>query len=292
MPGFSSPTLGCYHSKSFMKKFTNAFFFRHLLLIGFLLLTTYPFLWMTLTALRQEGDAQQRPLGMPAQWTLENLRQVLANGNFLQAWRNSFLLCSVAVIIAIATAAMAAFAFARFRFRGANLLFLLFLLGMMLPAHITLIPLNQLLGANMLNLKGGLGALIGPYAGFALPISILILRRAFEALPQELFDAGALDGCSQWKVFWHIALPLSKPALSTVLIFNFLTMWNEYAFALTLLGPRCQTIPLAISEFKGEHDLRITAVCAALLLVLIPLIAVYLFAQKQIIRGLTAGSVK
>jgi raffinose/stachyose/melibiose transport system permease protein len=275
-----------------MKKFTSAFFLRHLLLIGFLLLTTYPLLWMTLTAVRREGDAQQRPLAMPAQWTLENIRQVLENGNFLQAWRNSLLLCSVAVAIAIAAAAMAAFAFARFRFPGSNLLFLLFLLGMMIPAHITLIPLNQLLGANMLNLKGGLGALIGPYAGFALPVSILILRRAFEALPRELFDAGALDGCSQWQVFWHIALPLSKPALSTVLIFNFLTMWNEYAFALTLLGPGCRTIPLAISEFKGEHDLRITTVCAALLLVLIPLIAVYLFAQKQIIRGLTAGSVK
>jgi raffinose/stachyose/melibiose transport system permease protein len=101
-----------------------------------------------------------------------------------------------------------------------------------------------------------------------------------------------LDGCSQWQAFWHIGLPLARPALSTVLIFNFLTMWNEYAFALTLLGPGCQTVPLALTEFKGEHDLRITTVCAALLLVLIPLILVYLFAQKQIIRGLTAGSIK
>ncbi len=275
-----------------LKKISPAFIWRHLLLIGFLLLTTYPLLWMALTALRHEGDAQQRPLALPAQWTLANLLEVLASGNFLQAWLNSLLLCTVAVLLAIAAAALAAFAFAQFHFPGRNLLFVLFLLGMMIPVHVTLIPLNQLLGANALNLKGGLGALIGPYAGFALPISILILRRAFEAVPQELLDAGALDGCSRWQVFWHIGLPLARPALSTVLIFNFLSMWNEYAFALTLLGPGCQTLPLAITEFKGEHDLRITAVCAALLLVLIPLILVYLFAQKHIIRGLTAGSIK
>jgi len=275
-----------------LKKISPAFIWRHLLSIGFLLLTTYPLLWMTLTALRHESDAQQRPLALPAQWTLENLREVLASGNFLQAWLNSLLLCTAAVLLAIASAALAAFAFAQFRFPGRNLLFVLFLLGMMIPVHVTLIPLNQLLGANALNLKGGLEALIGPYAGFALPISILILRRAFEAVPQELLDAGALDGCSRWQVFWHIGLPLARPALSTVLIFNFLSMWNEYAFALTLLGPGCQTLPLAITEFKGEHDLRITAVCAALLLVLIPLVIVYLFAQKHIIRGLTAGSIK
>ena len=275
-----------------MKKITTGFIWRHLLLIGFLLLTAYPLLWMTLTALRHEGDALQNPLGLPAQWTLDNLREVFASGNFLQAWKNSLLVCSVAVLLAIAAAALAAWAFAQFRFRGSNVLFILFLLGMMIPVHVTLIPLNQLLGANALNLKGGLAALIGPYAGFALPISILILRRSFEAIPQELLDAGALDGCSPWQTFWHIGLPLAKPALSTVLIFNFLTMWNEYAFALTLLGPGCRTVPLAITEFKGEHDLRITTVCAALLLVLIPLILVYLFAQKQIIRGLTAGSIK
>ncbi|MFA6931023.1 MAG: carbohydrate ABC transporter permease [Lentisphaeria bacterium] len=275
-----------------MKYHSPGFFWRHLLLLIFLLFTTYPLLWMTLTAFRTEGDAQQRPLGLPAAWTLQNVREVLHSGNFVQAYQNSLFLCIVAVLLAIAAAALAAFAFAHFKFRGSNTLFILFLLGMMIPVHVTLIPLNQLLGADYLNLKGSLMALIGPYAGFALPVSILILRRAFEAIPQELLDAGALDGCSSWQTFWHIGLPLAKPALSTVLIFNFLTMWNEYAFALTLLGPNCQTIPLAITEFKGEHDLRITAVCAALLLVIIPLIVVYLLAQKHIIRGLTAGSVK
>ncbi|NMA43488.1 MAG: carbohydrate ABC transporter permease [Oligosphaeraceae bacterium] len=254
------------------------------------MLTTYPLLWMTLTAFRSEGDALQRPLGLPARWVLSNLQEVLRSGRFAQAYINSLLVCVVAVFLAISCATLAAYAFARFNFRGKNFLYVLFLMGLMIPVHVTLIPLNQLLGADMLGLKGSLSALIGPYAGFALPVSILILRRAFEALPGELLDAATLDGCSNLQVLWHVGLPLAKPALNTVLIFNFLTMWNEYAFALTLLGASRQTVPLAISEFKGEYDLRITVVCAALLLVMIPLIVVYAFAQKQIIRGLTAGA--
>ncbi|HOG51844.1 MAG TPA: carbohydrate ABC transporter permease, partial [Lentisphaeria bacterium] len=143
-----------------------------------------------------------------------------------------------------------------------------------------------------MNIKGGLVALAGPYIGFALPISILILRGAFAALPPDLLDASRVDGCSAWGVFRHVALPLSRPALATVVIFNFLTMWNEFAFALTLLGPGCETLPLALTRFKGEHDIQITQTSAALVLVVIPLIIVYVFAQKHIIRGLTAGAVK
>ena len=152
--------------------------------------------------------------------------------------------------------------------------------------------INSLLGAGGLNIKGSLWCLLGPYIAFALPVSVLILRRAFEAVPQEMIDAGQMDGCTSWQTFWHIALPMVKPALSTVLIFNFLTIWNEYAFALTLLGPGCQTIPLAITEFKGEHDVQITSICAALLLIIVPLLAVYACAQKHIVNGLTAGAVK
>lgn len=265
---------------------------RHLLLCFFLLLTLYPFVWMFFSAFRTEADLRMRPLAMPNPWTAANLLEAIRSGSFLSAYGNSFLLCTITVSLTCVIAALAAFAFARFKFPAVQALFMFFLLGLMIPVHITLIPLNQLMGANFFNLKSSLFVLSGPYAGFALPVSILILRRAFEAIPKDLIDSGILDGCSNWQVFWHIALPLSKPALATVVIFNFLTMWNEYAFALTLLRPGLQTVPLAIAEFKGEFDLRISTVCAALLLVMIPLFTVYIFAQKHIIRGLTAGSIK
>lgn len=265
---------------------------RHLVLIFFLLVTAYPLLWMVMTAFRQEGDAQARPLGWPKPWVLDNLAAVLRSGEFAHAYWNSLLLCTVAVTLAVSLAALAAFAFAQLRFPGSQVLFLLFLLGLMIPVHVTLIPLNRLLGAQGLGIKGGLWALAGPYIGFALPISILILRGSFASLPADLLDASRVDGCSAWGVFWHVALPLSRPALATVIIFNFLTMWNEFAFALTLLGPGKATLPLALTRFKGEHDIQITLTSAALALVVIPMIIVYVLAQKHIIRGLTAGAVK
>lgn len=265
---------------------------RHLLLLGYLLFTTYPLVWMTLAAFRHEGDAQAHPLAWPDPWTLDNLRQVLSSGSFGTAYVNSLLISVSAVALTLAAAALAAFALACLDLPGRKLLFLLFLLGLMIPVHVTLIPLNFLMGREGLNLKGGLWALLGPYVGFSLPVSILILRNAFQALPRELLEAGHLDGCSPWQALRHIALPLSRPALATVVIFNFLTLWNEYAFALTLLGPGTTTLPLAVTEFKGEHDMLITRVCAALVLIVVPLLLVYFFAQKQIIRGLTAGAVK
>ena len=265
---------------------------RHILLLLVLLFTAYPLLWMALCAFRTEGDAQARPLALPQSWVLDNLRAVFQDGGFGSAYLNSLLLCVASVLVAVAFAAFAAFAFSQMRFRGRDLLFALFLLGMMIPIHVTLIPLNQLMGSGGLGLKGSLLALAGPYIGFALPVSILILRGAFNALPRDLLDAARVDGCTAWGVFWNVALPLSRPSLATVFIFNFLTMWNEYAFALTLLGPGVRTLPLALNDFKGEHDIMITQTSAALLLVVIPLIIVYVFAQKQIIRGLTAGAVK
>ncbi len=279
-----------------MKKFTCRrlvpFCLRHAVLAGFLLVTAYPLVWMALTAFRTEGDAQARPLGLPRQWVMTNLAEVVRSGDFGSAYANSLMLCTAAVAGAVTLAALAAFAFAQLRFRGSHALFLLFLVGMMIPVHVTLIPLNRLLGVEGLGIKGGLTALAGPYIGFALPISILILRGAFAALPPDLLDASRVDGCSAWGVFRHVALPLSRPALATVVIFNFLTMWNEFAFALTLLGPGRETLPLALTQFKGEHDIQITLTSAALVLVVIPLIIVYVFAQKHIIRGLTAGAVK
>ena len=275
-----------------MKQKSSAFIFRHLLLLLFLLFTAYPMLWMAMCAFRTEGDAQARPLSIPAKFVLDNMANVLHNGSFGSAYINSLILYVVSVAVAVTFAALAAFAFAQMSFKGKNLLFYLFILGMMIPVHVTLIPLNRLLGSSGLGIKGSLMALAGPYIGFALPVSILILKGAFSSLPKDLLDAARVDGCNAIQVFLHVALPLSRPALATVIIFNFLTMWNEFSFALTLLGPGVRTLTLALNDFKGEHDIMITQTSAALLLVVLPLIVVYVLAQKHIIRGLTAGAVK
>ena len=266
---------------------------RHVLLITLLLIFGYPLAWMGVSALRTDPAVRSAPFALPTQPTTENFSLVIRNAGFGRAYLNSLAIVASSVALAVAASALAAFAFARIRFRGRGPLFLLFLAGMIIPVHVTLIPLNRLLGPNALNLKNTLLALIGPYVGFSLPVSILILRGAFAALPVELEDAARIDGCSTWAVFRHIALPLVKPALATVIIFNFLTLWNEFAFALTLISRHThRTLPLALWQFKGEHGMNIAHTCAALCASILPVLLVYLLAQKHIIRGLTAGALK
>lgn len=267
---------------------------RRLILLVAFLVAAYPLFWMVLTACRFEEDARRRPFALFFTPTFANFRKVFTSDLFARAYLNSALVAGGGVILATSFAALAAFAFAHCRFRGKQPLFLLLLLGMMIPIHITLVPLNLLLGPNALGLKGSLWAVVGPYVGFALPISILILRGAFETVPRELLEAARMDGCGTWGTFRHVALPLARPALATVVIFNLLTMWNEFAFALVLLGPRSPTLPLAITEFQaqGENTSELALSCAALAVSVLPLLLVYFAAQKHIIRGLTAGAVK
>lgn len=221
-----------------------------------------------------------------------SVQEALSGKGFANAYVNSLLVCIGSVALTVALSSLAAFAFALCEFRGRNTLFVIILAGMMLPVHVTLIPLNLLMGPDFLGLKETLWALVGPYVGFALPVSILILRSAFQAVPTELLDAARIDGCSTWQVFAHVALPLARPSIATIVIFNFLTMWNEFAFALTLLGPDNSTLPIALNDFKGERGMYIAETCAALAIVVVPLMIVYGIAQKHIIRGLTAGAVK
>ena len=266
---------------------------RHVLLLGFLVIAGYPTLWMGFSAVRSDRDVRRAPFALPTKPTSEGFSAVLRSGGFGRAYINSLIVGLSSVAIAVGVSAAAAYAFARMRFRGREALFLLFLAGMMIPVHVTLIPLNRLMSAHGLGLKDTYFALIGPYVGFALPISILILRGAFAAIPQELEDAARLDGCSTWGIFRRIALPLVRPALATVVIFNFLTMWNEFAFALTLISSKSmRTLPLAMWQFKGERGPFLGETCAALCVAVLPVLLVYALAQRHIIRGLTAGALK
>lgn len=259
----------------------------------FLIVTGYPLVWMIYTAFKPEPEIVQNVWSLPRQPTMDNLRKAWSSAGFLRAYLNSAIVSAAAGLLAVALASVTAYAFARMRFRGKEALFYLFMAGMMIPIHVTLIPLNHLMGARGLGIRDTYLALIGPYVGFALPISIFILRGFFEQVPRELEDAARIDGCSSWGVFRHVALPAARPALATVIVFNFVTMWNEFVFALTFISaPKLQTLPLALYQFSDQAGIFIARTCAALTLGVLPLLLVYFIAQKHIIRGLTAGALK
>jgi len=256
-----------------------------------LVLATYPLVWMVYTGLKTEQEILANIWSLPAQPRWANLAECWVSGQLGRAYLNSLVVGVVSGAVAVLIAAAAGYVFARLCFRGRQVLFYLFLLGMMIPVHATLVPLNRLLEG--LGLRGTYLALIGPYVGFALPVSIYILRGFFEQMPRELEEAARLDGCSAFGVFWHVALPTARPALATVVIFNFVTMWNEFAFALTFLkGTHLRTLPLALYQFSDEAGMFVSKTSAAITLSVVPLLLVYFFAQKHIIRGLTAGAVK
>lgn len=272
----------------------------NIVLLAYVAVSVYPMFWMLTTSLKTQEQMTDSVWSLPVPPTLANLREAWTSGRgerdeqatFVRAYWNSVVVCVCAGAAGAGLAALAGFAFARLRFPGANVLFYVFLLGMMIPVHVTLIPLLRLL--SILDLRRTYLALIGPYVGFALPLSIFILRGFFERIPRELEEAARADGCGVPGVFWHVALPAARPALATVVIFNFVTMWNEYVFALVFLdAPELNTIPLALDTFRtGEAGTNMPLTCAGIAISVLPLLVVFLLAQRHIIRGLTAGAVK
>jgi raffinose/stachyose/melibiose transport system permease protein len=186
---------------------------------------------------------------------------------------------------------MASYPLSRMKFKLNRPILLLFMVGMMIPIHTTLIPIF-LLTQNM-GLYNTLWGLIGPYVAFALPISVVIYTQFMSDLPKELIESAKIDGCGHLQLFWRILFPLLIPATATVAIYNFIHIWNEFIFALVLTNSDdAATLPIGLREFYGEFSINIPGLMAALTLASVPLLLVYFVAQEKIIKGLAAGSVK
>ncbi len=250
-----------------------------------------PVLWPILTSLRTEEAFARSSWGLPWPPTLSNYLQVFREGGFFRYYLNSVLVVPIAATAATFLAASCGYAFARARAKWVGALFYFFLAGMMVPPHVALIPLRHLMRA--IGVFNTLPALFFPYVAFGLPVSILIFRGFFAELPRELEEAARIDGAGELRIFLEVSLPLSAPAAATVWILNFVTMWNEYAFALALIdSPRSMTLPLGLDNFVGPYESRIPVLCAGICAAVIPAFLAYAFAQRHVIRGLTAGALK
>lgn len=261
-----------------------------LLELFFLLLFGFPFLFVLLTSFKSQMGYMQDFWGLPAPLFFGNYQKVLSQG-FLRYFANSLIVSILSVSLGVFFAALASYAFAKIPFKLNKLLFLVFLLGMMIPVHTTLIPIFKLL--NNIGLYDSKYALIGPYISFTLPVSIFIITEFFRTVPGEVLDAALIDGCGDFKTFGRIMLPLSTPAIATVSIYNFLHTWNEFIYALVLINRASEkTLPLGIREFYGQETVNIPAVLTAVLVGSLPVILFYFMAQEKVINGLSAGAVK
>ena len=276
----------------------------YLILVAFFVATVFPLVWMFYTAGKTNAEVTVSRWALPASVNFANLLRVFdvpPDAGFLQGARaafasrlgryflNSLWISALAVFLSTAVSAVAAFAFARLRFLGSGALFVVFILGMMIPVHVTLVPLVRLFGWCYAP-----ATLVMVYIGFALPVSIFILRGFFSEVPVELDEAARIDGCSTWGVFWHVYLPLARPALAVVVIFNFIAIYNEFIFALVLLHRTSEkTLPVGLRDFSGPQGAAdIPLLCAALVAATLPVLLAYLLAQRHIVKGLTAGAIK
>jgi raffinose/stachyose/melibiose transport system permease protein len=262
------------------------------LALFWLLVTATPFLFMIFTSLKDAPEyMSSESWAMPKHWAFENYGLLLGNPTFYRYLFNSVLVVVVSTTVIVLASSMSAYAFARIKFRLAKPLFAFVVAALIVPVHVTLVPIYLM--TKEMGLYDTAAALMGPYIAFALPVSIFILTEFMRQIPKELEEAAQLDGCGPFKIFWTIFFPLSGPGIATVAIFNGIMMWNEFIFAYVLTStPQHRTLPLAIWDFQSQYASNIPMMLCVIAMTSLPLVIAYAFGQERIIKGMMAGSVK
>jgi multiple sugar transport system permease protein len=252
----------------------------------------FPFLWMVSNAFKPNIFVIEYPPKLiPENFTFDNFVRAWTSNNFQLYFGNSVFVAVITTFLSVALSAMTAYAFARFEFPGKNILFGLFLLVLMVPNMLALIP--QFFLVKFLGLRNSLWGLILIYTASSISLNTFMLRGFFEQIPHELEEAILIDGGGYWTIFTRIVLPLSKPALATVAIFSFMNSWDEFIQALTFIDdPLKRTLPIAIALFQGQHGTEWGLVFAAMLIALGPVMIFFLSMQKYFVGGLTTGAFK
>lgn len=263
----------------------------YLLALFFLVAFGFPFVLVLIMSLKSMQEYMMGNMwGIPEVVYFGNLQRVLA-ADFNIYFRNSIAVSLVTVVVVIIVASMAAYAFVNLKFKFSQPLFMMFLVGMMIPVHTTLVPIFQL--TRTLGLMDTLPGLMGPYISFGIPVAIFLLSSFFREIPASIQESARMDGASHLRIHWSIIMPLSKPAIATVAIHRFLISWNEFIYALTLIrSAENRTLPLGIRQFYDMEAVNIPAIFAAVLIGSLPVMLFYFFAQERVISGLAAGAVK
>jgi raffinose/stachyose/melibiose transport system permease protein len=267
----------------------------YVVLLGVAAAILLPILYAVLGGFKDNGQLAGNPVALiPDPWVFDNYANVLWGENAPAFWGelfNSVIVAIVAVGVTVGCASLAAFVFARIRFRGREAMYTLFVFGLLFPTAVAILPLYVLI--RQLGLSGNLLGVALPQAAFGLPLSIVILRPFFRSIPMELEDAARIDGCGSFGFFWRVLLPLSRPALATVSVLAIVTTWNAFILPLVVLNSEDQwTLPLGVMNFASTYSSDAARTLAFTVVSLIPALIFYVIAERHIVGGLTAGSVK
>jgi raffinose/stachyose/melibiose transport system permease protein len=253
-------------------------------------LTLGPVLYGAVGGFRSNEQLARDPADLPDPWVVDNYRGVLTNDSFWGYAFNSTAIAVITTVVTVLCGVMAAYPLARYRFRFREPLFMVFVLGLLFPLAVAIIPLFILVTRN-LQLGNTWWGVALPQAAFALPMTVVILRPFLMALPRELEEAALIDGASRVSVFWRIVVPLSVPGMVTVGVLAFVASWNSYLLPLLLLRDEMRTLPLGVADYSTEHSADTAGVLAFTSVAMIPALILFLAMQRRIVNGLQ-GAVK
>lgn len=253
-------------------------------------LFVFPIIWMIFVSIKPDGYSTANAIEwfLPP-FTFSNYTNIISETLILRWTFNSFIVALITTILTLIVTSLASFAISQMKFRFKNTIFIFFLIGLMIPGEATIIPLYET--AKSLNLIDSYAGLILPM--IASPLGVIILKSFFDGIPKELFESAKMDGCSNFKLFYKIALPLAKPALAAIAIFTFIGSWNNFLWPyLSILSEELYTLPVGLPVFNSSYSQAYVLPMTANAIASIPVIIVFLIFQKQIIKGISFTGLK
>ena len=263
----------------------------HIIMIIWSLIAMAPVWLLLINTLKPKKEIYTNPFGLPREWTLDNYRYIISDNNFFGYFKNSFIVVVVSLAVILLLGSLCAYALAHWRTRTSRGVYFFIIVGMMLPIKIATIRLLEIM--KTLGLLNTLWSLFPVYIAMGLPIAVFILTEFIRGLPGELYEAGFMDGAGRFMIYRKIVLPLIRPALATVAIYNLVPIWNDLWFPLIFINVENQkTVLLAVTRLQGQYTTDWPKLLTILSLSALPVILLYLTMSKQFVKGLTAGAVK
>lgn len=263
----------------------------YVLAVAWVVITIYPLLFLLQNSLKTATEFFMGEVWrLPGRFSLDNYWRVWTN-HFARFLLNSLLIVGVSLSILLLAGSSAAFGLSRIRFRLRGFFYYLFVGGLTIPVHITLIPVYII--TRQVGIYDTLAALIGPFVAFNVPVAVFILASFMGEIPASLEEAAVIDGATRFQVFWQVVMPISRPAVTAVGIYNAVILWNEFIFPLVLINSTAKRpLTLALWNFQGEFSTDVPAMMAALLMSMVPLLIFYAITKERLIEGLVAGALK
>jgi ABC-type glycerol-3-phosphate transport system permease component len=265
--------------------------FSYLVMLGVVIITVYPLLWMIFGSLKSDAEFYSNIWGPPLNPVWQNYVDAWTKGDLGYKFINSFVVLAGSLGLVLPLTALASYAIAKLKFAGRNVIFAILLLGMMVPQGVTAIPIfSVVVKMGLLNTRL---SLVLVFSAQAISFSVFLLQAFFRSLPDGIEEAALIDGCSRLGAFIRVILPLSLPGLATQIVFTGMQVWNEYFMSSILIRTQdLETLPLSVVDFTGRYATNFPQLFAALAITTLPVILLYILGQKQFISGMTAGALK